>query len=164
MVGRLKHLRCQALSVKILGSGNWKLGASTLYQERRQPSKTEQHGSHRQDIEQNTGFTLTGVKSRSSSASVADVAASIKSSQRFPWTQAAVGGSADIALRPSMLNLRENSFDFVRSCFAFRAFWPTDDFRGLCSFPLRCIGGNDEYRPGGECASIEGNSSLGRFT
>ena len=43
-----------------------------------------------------------------------------------------------------MLNLREKSFDFVRSCFALRALWPTEDLRDLCSFPLRWMGGSDE--------------------
>ena len=42
-----------------------------------------------------------------------------------------------------------------------------DDFRGLFGFSflwkdsLRCIGGNVVARSGGECANIEGRSSLG---
>lgn len=74
---------------------------------------------------------LTGVKSRSESASLADVAASIRSSQREPVAEATFGGSAEKALRPSRLILLEYSFDFVLSCFGLRAFWVTDGFRGL---------------------------------
>jgi len=50
----------------------------------------------------------TGVKSRSESASVADVAASIKSSHLLPIAAAAAapGGSAEKAFLPSMLILR----------------------------------------------------------
>lgn len=58
---------------------------------------------------------------------------------------------------------RENSsFDLVRSCLPLRAFSPIDGFRARC-FSLRWIGGNDEYRPGGDCPNIEGSSSRGRL-
>ena len=52
---------------------------------------------------------LTGVISRSESASVAEVAASIRSSHRLPIAAAAAapGGSAENAFLPSMLNLLE---------------------------------------------------------
>ena len=71
----------------------------------------------------------TGVRSRSESASFADVAASIRSSHRLPMAN--TGGSAENAFLPSTLSLLANSFDFVLSCFGFRAFWVTDDLRGL---------------------------------
>lgn len=79
---------------------------------------------------------LTGVKSRSESASVAEVAASIKSSHLLPIAAAAAapGGSAENAFLPSMLNLLEKSFDFVFSCLGFRLFWVIEDFRGLLAF------------------------------
>jgi hypothetical protein len=107
-------------------------------------------------------WALTGVKSRSSSASVAEVAASIKSSQRLPWTQAAVGGSAENAFRPSILIRLANSFDFVLSCFDLRAFCVMDDFLGLDTLSLRWIGGRVDERPGGEWPKIDGSSSRGR--
>lgn len=47
---------------------------------------------------------LTGVRSRSESASLAEVAASMRSSQREPVEEATFGGSAEKALRPSILN------------------------------------------------------------
>lgn len=52
---------------------------------------------------------LTGVRSRSESASVAEVAASIRSSHLLPIAAAtaAPGGSAENAFLPSMLNLFE---------------------------------------------------------
>ena len=52
---------------------------------------------------------LTGVMSRSESASVAEVAASIRSSHLLPMTAAAAapGGSAENAFLPSTLNLLE---------------------------------------------------------
>ena len=52
---------------------------------------------------------LTGVKSRSESASVADVAASIRSSHLLPIAAAAAppGGSAEKAFLPSILSLLE---------------------------------------------------------
>ena len=52
---------------------------------------------------------LTGVISRSESASVAEVAASIRSSHLLPIAAAAAapGGSAENAFLPSMLNLLE---------------------------------------------------------
>ena len=52
---------------------------------------------------------LTGVRSRSESASVAEVAASIRSSHLLPIAAAAAapGGSAENAFLPSMLNLLE---------------------------------------------------------
>lgn len=73
--------------------------------------------------------TLTS-EYRSSSASVADVAASIKSSHRLPCAHAAVCGSAERALRSPRLGRRPNSFDLGRSCFGFRADCEMDDLRG----------------------------------
>jgi len=110
----------------------------------------------------------TGVRSRSESASVADVAASIRSSHLLPMaaTAAAPGGSAENAFLPSMLN-RLWSFDFILSCFGFRLFCVIEDFRGLAGLSFLidsflCNGGKVEERTdGGECASIEGKSSLG---
>lgn len=51
------------------------------------------------------GAERTGVRSRSESASLAEVAASMRSSQRLPMTVAALWGSAEKAFRPSMLIL-----------------------------------------------------------
>ena len=70
---------------------------------------------------------------------------------------AAHGGSAEKALRPSMLMRRACSFDFVRSCLGFRAFCVTEDFRGRG----RWIGGSVDDLPGGERASMDGRSSRG---
>lgn len=112
---------------------------------------------------------LTGVISRSESASVADVAASIRSSHLLPIAAAAAapGGSAENAFLPSILNLPENSFDLVFSCLGLRLFWVIEDFRGLLPFSFLCIdsflcsGGKVVERPGGECAIIEGSNSRG---
>jgi hypothetical protein len=101
-------------------------------------------------------FSLTGVKSRSESASLADVAASIKSSHREPVDENRLGGSAEKAFRPSILILL-TSFDFVLSCFGLRAFWVTEFLRGLGL----CIGGRVVDLPGGELAIIDGRSSRG---
>lgn len=49
------------------------------------------------------GVERTGVRSRSESASLAEVAASMRSSHRLPMTVAALCGSAEKAFRPSML-------------------------------------------------------------
>ena len=95
--------------------------------------------------------------SRSESASLADVAASIKSSQRLPIAVAALSGSAEKAFRPSILILLACSLDFVLSCFGLRAFCVIDDLRGR-GF---CNGGKDENRPGGDLAIIDGRSSRG---
>ena len=62
---------------------------------------------------------LTGVRSLEPSSSVALVAASIKSSHRFPYSAAALGSAENAFLSPLCLLLR--SFDFRRSCFAIRA-------------------------------------------
>lgn len=61
----------------------------------------------RDNVDQPEG--LTGVRSRSESASVAEVAASIKSSHLLPIAAAAAapGGSAENAFLPSMLSLFE---------------------------------------------------------
>ena len=93
----------------------------------------------------------------------------MRSSHLLPIAAAAAtpGGSAENAFLPSMLNLLEKSFDFVLSCLGFRLLWVIEDFRGLLTFSLRCIGslvwigGSVEERPGGECAIIEGSNSLG---
>lgn len=119
------------------------------------------------DLDQLEG--LTGVRSRSESASVAEVAASIRSSHLLPIAAAAAapGGSAENAFLPSTLSFLEKSFDFVFSCLGFRLFWVIEDFRGLLAFSFLCMesflcsGGRVEERPGGECAIIEGSNSLG---
>ena len=73
----------------------------------------------------------TGVRSRSESTSVADVAASRRSSHRLPLAAAALpGGSAENAFLPSILSLLTCSFDFVLSCFGLRLFCVMDDLRG----------------------------------
>jgi hypothetical protein len=95
----------------------------------------------------------------SSSASVAEVAASIRSSHRLPCAQAAVWGSAESALRSPRLGRRPYSFDLVRSCFSLREI---DDLRGRGSLSRRWIGGSVDERPGGEWLRIEGRSSRGR--
>ena len=102
----------------------------------------------------------TGVRSRSDSASFADVAASTRSSHLFPKAEAA-GGSAENAFLFSRLSLRPWSLDLVLSCFAFRACCVTLGFRGLAGFSRLCIGGSVEERSGGECVMIEGSSSRG---
>ena len=107
--------------------------------------------------------------SRSESASVAEVAASIRSSHLLPIAAAAAapGGSAENAFLPSMLSLLEKSFDLVLSCLGFRLVWVIEDFRGLLAFSFLCVesflcnGGKVEERPGGEWAIIEGSNSLG---
>lgn len=98
----------------------------------------------------------------SSSTSVAEVAASIRSSQRLPCAHAAVWGSAERALRSPRLGRRPNSFDLGRSCLGFRADCVMDDLRGRESLSLRWIGGKVEERPGGEWLRIEGRSPRGR--
>ena len=70
---------------------------------------------------------LTGVRSRLSS-SVAEAAASNKSSHRFP-------GSSDPAFRPPLSLF--SSFDRCLSCFGLRAFSARDDFRGRLGL---CLG------------------------
>jgi hypothetical protein len=91
------------------------------------------------------------VRSRSESASLAEVAASMRSSQRLYW----LAGSAEEAL-PRLSRL-EYSFDFVLSCFGLRA-WVRDDFRGRDLG----TGGRVVDLPGGDLAIIDGNSSRGR--
>lgn len=102
---------------------------------------------------------LTGVRSRSDSASLADVAASMRSSHREPLVAAM--GSAENAFRPSMLSLRAYSFDRCLSCFDLC--WPfeMEDFLGLVAFSRFWIGGNVDDRPGGDRERIEGNNSRG---
>lgn len=108
------------------------------------------------------GQRRTGVRSRSSSASVAEVAASMRSSHRLPSAEAALCGSAEKAFLPSMLNLRACSFDLVLSCLGFRAFCVMDDFRGRAGLSLRWMGGKVDDRSGGDRAMIEGSNSRGR--
>lgn len=96
----------------------------------------------------------TGVKSRSESASFAEVAASIRSSHRLYW----LTGSTEKALRPSTLSRLACSFDFVRSCLALRALCVTESLRGRGLG----IGGRVVERPGGDRDIIEGRSSRGR--
>ena len=109
-------------------------------------------------MDQRIDRVLTGVKSRSESASLADVAASIRSSHRLPIAEA---GSAEKAFRPSILNLRAYSFDIPLSCFGRRLFLVIDDFRGRVGLSLFCIGGRVDDRPGGERDIMDGRSSLG---
>lgn len=111
---------------------------------------------------------LTGVRSLSESASVAEVAASTNSCHLLPATAAsrAPGGSAENAFLPSRLSLLEYSFDVFLSCFGFLLCCVMEDFRGLAGFSLftesfLCRGGSVEERPGGECAIMEGSSSIG---
>lgn len=92
------------------------------------------------------------------SSSVAEAAASIKSSHLLPNRAAATWGSAEKAFR-SWLILLECSLDFVRSCLGLRAFCPTEDFRGRFGFMERGAGGSVEERPGGDRAREEGSSS-----
>ena len=103
----------------------------------------------------------TGVRSRSSSASVADVAASMRSSHRFPSAEAALCGSAEKAFLPSILILLACSLDLVLSCLGFRAFCVIDDLRGRAGLSLRWMGGNVDDLSGGDLAIIEGSSSRG---
>jgi hypothetical protein len=77
---------------------------------------------------------LTGVSSRLSS-SVADAAASMRSSQRFPYP-VKDDGSADMALR-SELGRRWWSRDLVLSCLGFLEFAAMDDFLGLLGLTTR---------------------------
>jgi hypothetical protein len=103
----------------------------------------------------------TGVRSRSESASLADVAASIRSSHLLFMADAISCGSAEHAFLPSILGLLANSLDLVRSCFGHRLFCVMEDFLGLPVFSRRCMGGKVEERPGGDLDSIEGSSSRG---
>ena len=98
------------------------------------------------------------MRSRSESASLADVAASIRSSQRFPIADA---GSAETAFRPSRLSLRACSFDMPLPCFGRRSLLVMDDLRGLAGLSRFWIGGKVDDRPGGERDMIDGRSSLG---
>lgn len=104
---------------------------------------------------------LTGVRSRSESASFADVAASMRSTHLLPIADAAPCGSAEKAFLPSILSRRACSLDLVLSCLGFRLFCVMDDFRALAGLSLLCIGGNVDERPGGDLANIEGSSSRG---
>ncbi len=104
----------------------------------------------------------TGVRSRSESASLADVAASIRSSHLLFIADAIPCGSADKAFLPSMLSLLAYSLDLVRSCFGFRLFCVIEDFLGLPVFSRRCVGGRVEERPGGDLDNMEGRSSRRR--
>lgn len=87
---------------------------------------------------------------RSSSTSVAEVAASMRSSQRLPCAHAAVCGSAERALRSPKLGRLPKSFDRGRSCFGFRADCEMDDLRWRETFSFRWMGGRVDERPGGE--------------
>ena len=98
------------------------------------------------------------MRSRSESASLAEVAASMRSSQRFPI---AVAGSTEDALRPSMLSLRACSFEIARPCFGRRSFLVMEDLRGRAGLSRFWIGGKVDDRPGGERDMIDGRSSLG---
>lgn len=101
----------------------------------------------------------TGVRSRSESASLADVAASMRSSHLLFITDATPCGSAENAFLPSILSRRACSLDLVRSCFSLRLFCVMEDLLGLPAFSRRCIGGRVEERPGGDRDKIEGRSS-----
>ena len=105
------------------------------------------------------GSQLTGVRSRSDSASLADAAASTRSSHREPLDAAI--GSAENAFRPSMLSLRAYSLDLPLSCFGLCWLLEMDDFRGLVALSRRWMGGRVDDRPGGDRDSIDGSSSRG---
>ena len=101
------------------------------------------------------------MRSRSDSASFADVAASMRSSHLDPLERASIG-SAEDAFLPSMLSLLAYSFDFPRSCFDLCWFFVIDDFRGRLGLSRLCIGGRvDDLPVGGERDKIDGNSSRG---
>ena len=85
---------------------------------------------------------------------MAEVAASIRPCHLLSPSDEGPCGSAEYALRSPMLNLLACSFDFVLSCFGFRAFCVTEDLRGLG----RASGGRVEDRPGGEFGIIDGRS------
>lgn len=111
---------------------------------------------------------ITGVKSLSESASVAEAAASTKSCHLLPATAASLapGGSAEKAFLPSMLNLLAKSLDVFFSCFGLLLFCVIEDFRGLLTLSrftdsFLCSGGSVEERPGGERAIMEGSRSRG---
>ena len=112
-------------------------------------------------------LVLTGVRSLSESASVADAAASTRSSHLLPMKASlAPGGSAEKAFLPSRLILLEKSFDVFFSCFGFLLFSVMEAFRGLTGLFLLtdsflCNGGRVEERPGGECPIMDGSSSRG---
>lgn len=110
---------------------------------------------------QRNGKVLTGVRSRSESASFADVAASMRSTHLLPMADAGPCGSAENAFLPSILNRRAYSLDLVLSCFGFRLFWVMEDFRGLAGLSLLCTGGKVEERSGGDLDKIDGSSSRG---
>ena len=76
----------------------------------------------------------TGVSSRLSS-SVAEAAASIRSSHRLPYP-VRDEGSADMAFR-SELARRWWSLDLVLSCLGFLEFWAIVDFLGLLGLTTR---------------------------
>lgn len=100
----------------------------------------------------------TGVRS-SSISSVADAAASIKSSHRFPKL---VDGSTDCAFlsKKSSSRIRRNQSAAVPRDLCF--LWPLlliDCFRGRPVPTGRCSGGKVEERPGGELERIDGSRS-----
>lgn len=85
---------------------------------------------------------LTGVRSLDPSSSVALVAASIRSSQRFPNIAAALGSAETAFLSPPLLRFA-NSLLLLRSCLARRACCVKLLFRGLLWLLdiERCSGG-----------------------
>jgi len=114
-------------------------------------------------------FRLTGVLS-SSMSSVAEAAASIRSSQRLPNSP---GGSAERAFRSCSPGLRKSELlsfcirrshsaaapaplDFLLPCPRF----VIDCFLGRFGPNGRCRGGSVEDLPGGEVESMEGSISL----
>jgi len=101
---------------------------------------------------------FTGVRSRSESASLAEVAASMRSSQRFPIADA---GSAESAFRPSILSLRACSLDMPLPCFGRRSLLVMEDLRGLAGLSRFWMGGSVDDRPGGERDIMDGRSSRG---
>ena len=101
---------------------------------------------------------LTGVRS-SSISSVADAAASIKSSHRFPKL---ADGSADCAFlsEKSSSRIRRNQSAAVPRDLCF--LWPLlliDCFLGRPVPVGRCSGGRVEERPGGELERMDGSRS-----
>lgn len=117
----------------------------------------EDGGTEGKMVERGKGV-VTGVRSRSESASLAEVAASMRSSHRFPIADA---GSAESAFRPSILSLRACSLDMPLPCFGRRSFLVMEDLRGLAGLSLLWMGGSVDDRPGGERDIIDGRSSRG---
>lgn len=91
---------------------------------------------------------------------MAEAAASIRSSHRFPYTLVPeLGGSTENAFLSWLIRLW-SSLDLVLSCFGLRAFCVMELFRGRYLVG-RGTGGRVDERPGGERAREDGSSSRG---